>query len=113
MVGVAVPATVCWIAFPLFQLSKYRKMPFRAHGVSTMEFGVVRLFTRRLSHSAKKNVLFLTIGPPKLPVNWWLLLQSGFVGLHPPVLGSTCLLLFQVLASRALFRTDHTPVPRN
>src|SRR5712691_5276229 len=63
IVGVAVPASVGSIAFPLFQVSKYRKMPFLAHGVSTIEFGVVRRLTRVLSHKAKKNVLFLTIGP--------------------------------------------------
>ncbi len=76
-----------------------------------MEFGVVRPLTRGLSHSAKKNVLFLTIGPLMLPVNWWLLAQSGAVGFHAPVAGSTCLLLYQVFASNALLRTAHTPVP--
>ena len=34
-----------------------------------------------MSQSAKKKVLFLTIGPPKLPVNWCVLLQSGSGGL--------------------------------
>src|SRR5206468_3576714 len=93
MAGVAVVASVGWMAFPLFQLSKYRKMPFRAHGVSTIGFGVVRPFTRAVSHSAKKNVLFFLIGPPKLPVSWCVFVQSGLVGFHAPVMGSTCRLL--------------------
>jgi len=53
----------------LFQLSKYRKTPFLAQGVRTIEFGVVRPFTNNESHNPKKKVLFLTIGPPMLPVN--------------------------------------------
>ncbi len=65
------------------------------------------------SHSAKKNVLFLMIGPPKLSVYWFLLVQSLGVGFHAPVLGSTALLLAQVLASNAVFRTDHTALPLN
>src|SRR5512145_1443383 len=37
MVGVF-PPVVGWVTFPLFQLSKYRKIPFLAQGVSTMGF---------------------------------------------------------------------------
>src|SRR5688572_14803259 len=86
-------------------------MPFRAHGVSTCGFCSARSLTITPSNSAKKNVLFLTIGPPRLPMNWFLLVQSLGVGLHPPVLGSTALLFTQVLASNALFRTNHAALP--
>jgi hypothetical protein len=38
IVGVLPVAVVVVKKFPLFQLSKYRKMPLRAHGVSTTGF---------------------------------------------------------------------------
>src|SRR2546429_8078600 len=87
-------------------------MPLRAQGVSTIWFWFVRARTSTPSNNAKKNVLFLTIGPPMLPVNSWVLFQSALVGLNAPVLGSTCLLLVHELASSALFRAFHTPLPR-
>src|SRR5437867_7787084 len=68
-------------ASPPFQLSKYRKMPCRAVSVRT---GVVTIPRVRLifwSHSAKKNVLLFTIGPPALTVYWLVFLQSIGVGL--------------------------------
>src|SRR5206468_1178293 len=112
IVGVA-PSAVRAVALPLFQLSKYRKTPLRAHGVSTVTFWTVRLLLSRPSHRPKKNVLFLMMGPPALIVYWCRLFQSRGVGLQPPVLGSIVLLLVQVLASRALLRTDHTTEPLN
>src|SRR5262245_32985026 len=63
------PKLVTVLALPLFQLSKYRKMPFRAQGVSTTGFWVVRARTMTSSNNAKKNVLFFFMGPPRLPVN--------------------------------------------
>src|SRR5882724_12564806 len=97
--------------FPLFQPSKYRKMPFRAQGVSTIGFCVVRALTTTPLSNAKKSVLFLTIGPPRLAVYSWVLVQFGTVGFQAPVLESTCLLLLQVLASSAEFVADHTRLP--
>src|SRR5215468_5351233 len=96
---------------PLFQPSKYRKIPFRAHGVSTIGFCVVRALTFSPSNNPKKNVLFLTIGPPRLRVYWCVLVQFGVVGFQAPVLESTVLLLLQVLASKAEFVADHTTLP--
>src|SRR5262245_26939821 len=97
--------------FPLFQPSKYRKMPFRAHGVSTSGFCVVRPLTLSPLNNAKKNVLFLTIGPPRLAVYSCVLVQFGAVGFHAPVLESTVLLLAQVLASNAELVPAHTRLP--
>ena len=83
-------------------------MPLRAHGVSTMGFWFVRARTITSSNNVKKNVLFLTIGPPMLPVNWCVLFQFGADGFHPPVLESNCRLLVQVLASSPVFRANQT-----
>src|SRR5438874_1343259 len=47
-----------------FHPSQYRKIPFRAVSVGTVVATRVRRFTNCLSNRAKKNVLFLTIGPP-------------------------------------------------
>src|SRR6185295_17539540 len=88
-------------------------MPFRAHGVSTNGVWVVRWLMINPSNSAKKNVLFLTIGPPTLAVYWFRLTQSARVGLHNPVVGLRVRLLAQVLASNALFRADQTALPLN
>src|SRR5262245_46140034 len=97
--------------FPLFQPSKYRKIPFRAHGVSTVVFCVLRLLTISPFQSPKKNVLFLTIGPPRLAVYSCVLVQSGRVGFQAPVFESIVLLLAQVLASKAELVADHTRLP--
>src|SRR5262252_1761753 len=44
IVGFALPGAVgICVAFPLFQPSKYRKIPLRAHGVSTIGFWFVRM----------------------------------------------------------------------
>src|SRR5882672_9203804 len=99
------------MALPLFQVSKYRKMPFRAQGVNTMTFRRVRLLLIRPSHNPKKNVLFLTMGPPALTEYSFRLFQSVGMAFHAPVFGSTWRLLFHVLASSALFRMDHTAAP--
>ena len=96
----------------MFQPSKKRKMPFRAHGVSTCVLIESRLRTIWWSQSAKKNVRLRTIGPPKLTVYWFRLIQSAGVGLQSPVSGSVSLLLPQVLESMALFRSDQTALPR-
>src|SRR5262245_38290214 len=45
IVGVPPVACVGSVMFPLFQLSKYRKMPFLAQGVSTWGFCVVLALT--------------------------------------------------------------------
>src|SRR5262245_10779193 len=111
MVGVAPVAWRVCVMFPLFQPSKYRKIPFRAHGVSTIGFCVVRPLTITPSNNAKKNVLFLTIGPPRLALYSCVLVQFGAVGFQAPVLASMVLLLAQVLASRAEFVADHTRLP--
>src|SRR5437867_6260444 len=86
-------------------------MPFRAHGVSTVGFCVVRALTITPSNNAKKNVLFFTIGPPRLAVYSCALVQFGLVGFQAPVLESTARLLLQVLASNAEFVADHTRLP--
>src|SRR2546423_13720531 len=72
---------------------------------------VVRCRSNCWSHNAKKNVLFLTIGPPRLAVYSFSFCQFGFPGVHTP--RTTCLLLLHVLASSAEFRTFHTALPRN
>src|SRR5678815_540224 len=86
-------------------------MPLRAHGVRTTGFCVVLALTITPSYRAKKNVLFLTIGPPMLVVNSWALVQFGLIGFQAPVLESIALLLDQVLASSAEFVADHTKLP--
>ena len=68
IVGVAPVLTVVWLKLPLFQLSKYRKMPLRAHGVRTTAFTVWRSLTSTPSQRTKKNDLFFLTGPPKLSV---------------------------------------------
>src|SRR6185503_5438826 len=97
--------------FPLFQPSKYRKMPLRAHGVSTSGFCVVRSLTLKPLNNAKKNVLFLTIGPPRLAVYSCVFFQLGTVGFHAPVSAATVRLFAQVLASNAEFVAAHTRLP--
>src|SRR5438552_6906306 len=82
-------------------------MPLRAHGVSTVAFTFVRPAGSKPSQSAKKNVLFFTMGPPTLPVYW-----LRFV--HDRVAGTGCTLLFaHVLGSSALLRMFHTAAPWN
>src|SRR5437868_6277236 len=107
MVGVAPDVVVTVCAFPLCQLSKYRKMPFRAHGVSTVALELLRVAGSRPSHRAKKNVLFLTIGPPTLPVYSLRFVQAGTIAVG-------CALLFtHELGSIALFRMLYTNAPVN
>src|SRR5688572_31083127 len=86
-------------------------MPFRAHGVSTIVFGVVRALAITPSYNAKKNVLFRTIGPPRLMVYSCALVQFGLVGFHAPVFESIARLLLQVLESNAEFVADQTRLP--
>ena len=62
---------------PLLTPSKYRKTPFRAQGVRTVAYVLARPRLKFMSHKAKKNVLFLMIGPPALMVPWLILLQFG------------------------------------
>ena len=76
IVGVAPVVGTC-SELPLFQPSKYLKIPFRAHGVSTVALLFVRVDGNKPFHRKKKNVLFLTIGPPMLPVYSFRLVQAG------------------------------------
>ena len=84
-------------------------MPFLAQSVSTIGRTVCRCRSNCLSKSVKKNVLFLMIGPPALPVNSLRLIQVCSPGLATPL--TTCLLLTHVLASSAEFRMNHAPLP--
>src|SRR3989442_5655674 len=106
MVGVAPPVWT-WSALPLFQLSKYRKMPRWAHGVSTVGLVRVRVSGKRPFQSAKKNVLFFTIGPPTLSVASFRFVQGGVSGLP------LTRLLAHVLGFSALFWRFHVAAPRN
>ena len=89
---------------PFAQPSQYRKMPFLAQSVSTTGLCIVRCRSNCWSHNAKKNVLFLMIGPPRLTVSWFRLIHVGLPGVQTP--RTICLLLLHVLASSAEFRMD-------
>src|SRR5688572_23359082 len=81
-------------------------MPFRAHGVSTTGFWLLRDAGSRPFQRAKKNVLFLTMGPPKLAVYSLRLVQLRVTGV--PALR----LFAHVFGSRAELVTFHTAEPR-
>ena len=68
----------------------------------------MRPFTRAMSHSAKKKVLFLTIGTAVASGELMGVAPIGLGRIPGSRRGSTCLLLFHVLASSALFRANHT-----
>jgi hypothetical protein len=73
----------------------------------TVGFSMLRPAGSSPFHSAKKNVLFLTMGPPTLPVY-----SLRFVQLR--VSGSPFTRLFaHVFGSSALLRTFHTAAPWN
>ena len=74
-------------------------MPFRAQGVSTVALMLLRVLGSRPSHRKKKNVLFLTIGPPMLPVYCFRFVQGGTMAF------GCARLLAHVFGSIALFRT--------
>src|SRR5262249_9346434 len=109
IVGLAPDVLVGVSVLPLAQPSQYRKIPFLAQSVSTMGLTVVRSRSICWSHSVKKKVLFLTIGPPRLPVYWLRLNQLGWPGVQTPLM--TCLLLLHVFASSFEFRIFHTALP--
>src|SRR2546428_37880 len=111
MVGLAPTVLVTVLMLPLAQPSQYRTMPFLAQSVSTAGLMVLRWRSNCCDQSAKKNVLFLMIGPPRLAVYSFRFTHAGLPGVHTP--RTICLLLTQVLASSAEFRTFHTPLPRN
>src|SRR5262249_56582459 len=91
-------------AFPLLTPGKNRKIPWRAVSVKTTASTVSFCCPFWPSNMPKKNVLFLMIGPPNVPVYWWRLNHVG---------ESPCRLLDQEFALSAEFRTFHVTPPRN
>src|SRR5437867_3800063 len=110
-------------AFPGTHPSQNRKIPLRAASVKTVLDWRARVRESCWSHSAKKNVLFLMTGPPKLSVYWFTFLQSGWVGfqhggvcpliLHPLNVVPRSLLLFHVLGFSDVFCVFQTALPAN
>ena len=111
IVGFAPALLVAVLILPFAQPSQYRKMPFLAQSVSTAGLIVFRWRSNCWPQRAKKNVLFFTMGPPRLAVYSFRLIQAGLPGVQTP--RTICLLLLQVFASSAEFRTFHTALPRN
>src|SRR5436190_7086224 len=90
-------------AFPLFTPGKYRKIPCRAVGVSTRA-SIVSFWSWSLrSYNTKKNVLFLSMGPPRLTVLWCRLYHTGTEDVRR--------LAAQVFAFNAEFRRFHVAAP--